>query len=70
MAEVPGADPLAERHLADESRLDPVRSRPRQRAEVERGRAFQAGQRPGEGGVIEASADLSGICQPAVAVVR
>src|ERR1700722_7430449 len=73
MAKLPCVGPLAERHLPDEPRLDPVHTGPRHSAPNERGLyAFQAGQRAGEtgqGGIIEASADLSGIGEFAALVV-
>src|SRR5215469_17845168 len=73
VAQLPVGRPLAEAHLADEARLDPVHVGPRQVAAVERRPvALQAGQRRVEGvqrPLAEAGADLARVRELAVGVV-
>src|SRR5260370_27122559 len=73
VAQLPVGRPLAEAHLGDEARLDPVHPRSRQVTAIERGLVpLQAGQRrvqAVQGSLVEAGADLAGVDELSVLVV-
>ena len=74
MPQLPVRGPFTEPDLGDEPGLDPVHPGPRQAADGFKGRRrpLVGGQRrvqAGQGGPVEAGADLSGVVQPAVGAV-